>query len=97
MIARSLHQVLTLYTWFPFAGLIIFLLLIARFYQKFSGERTHYRWFVLPVMLFGVAVVRYSSIHQVTGDWLGDLALAIGGVLLVWLSVALVARMTARQ
>lgn len=97
MIPRSLHQVLALYTWFPLAGLIIFLLLIARFYQKFSGEPTHYRWFVLPVMLFGAAVVRYSSINQVTGDWLGDLAFAAGGLVLIGLSVALVARMITRR
>ncbi len=94
MIPRSLYQILTLYTWFPFAGLVIFLLLIARFYQKFSGERTHYRWFVLPVMLFGAAVVRYSSINQVAGDWLGDLSLAVGGLALIVLSMMLVARMT---
>ena len=97
MIPRSLHQILALYTWFPLAGLIIFLLLIARFYQKFSGERTHYRWFVLPVILFGAAVVRYSTINQVTGDWLGDLLLAVGGLALIVLSVILVSRMIAKK
>lgn len=95
MIPRSMHQILTLYTWFPLAGLIGFLLLIARFYQKFSGERTYFFWFVVPMVLFGAAVVRYSSINQVAGDWFGDLSLAIGGVALIVLSVRLVARMTA--
>jgi hypothetical protein len=95
VIPRSLHQILTLYSWFPFAGLIVFLLLIARFYQKFSGERTHFRWFVLPAVLFGAAVVRYSSINQVTGDWFGDLSMAVGGIILIVLSVRLVIGMTA--
>ena len=95
MTPRSLHQVLTLYTWFPLAGLLIFLLLIGRFYQKFSGERTWFLWFASPVILFGAAAVRYSSIEPTTGDWFGDLALALGGLILIGLCVALVARMTA--
>jgi hypothetical protein len=72
-----------LYSWFALAGLLLFLLLIARFYQRFSGEQTYFRLFSAPIILFGMATVRYASINQVAGDGLGDLLSLGAGVILV--------------
>ena len=38
-----------LYGWFILAALTLFLGLIARFYRKFSGERTFYPLFLVPL------------------------------------------------
>lgn len=84
MMAESLSQFLTLYTWFPLAALLLFFLMIARFYEKFSNKRTFFRWFVLPVLLFGIAYVRYASVEKVS-DTLADSLAALGGVLLIGL------------
>jgi hypothetical protein len=90
----SLNQLLTLYAWFPLATLLLFLLLIGRFYQKFSGERTFFRMFTVPILLFGTAAVRYASINAVMGDWIGDVLLASAGISLLCLSTVLYRRMT---
>jgi hypothetical protein len=86
-----------LYTWFPLAILLFFLLLIGRFYQKFSGERTFFRLFSLPMFLFGSGAVRYASINRVMGDTLGDVLIGIGGGALLVLCLALYRRMSMRR
>jgi hypothetical protein len=91
----TLNQILMLYTWFPLTALLFFLLLIARFYQKFSGERTLFRLFIVPIMLFGVAVVRYASINQMAQDSLGDILMALAGITLTGLCLLLYRRMSA--
>ncbi|NWG18364.1 MAG: hypothetical protein HXY41_17205 [Chloroflexi bacterium] len=92
--AVSLSQFLTLFGWFPVAIMLVFLLLIARFYQRFAGEKTSYELFAIPIVLFGAASVRYSSIDRVAGDTLGDLLLAAGGIALIVLCVSLYRLMT---
>ncbi|MEZ4670529.1 MAG: hypothetical protein R3E39_21690 [Anaerolineae bacterium] len=94
MAAVSVTQFLTLYTWFPLAFVLVFLLLIARFYQRFSSTRTYYEWFALPLFLFGAAAMRYSSVDQLAGDWIGDVLLGGGGIMLLALSLFLYYRMT---
>lgn len=90
----SLNQFLVLFTWFPLAMLLMFLLLIARFYQKFSGESTYYRLFLVPVILYGAAGARYASISRMTGDIVGDLLLAVSGFTLIGLCLYLYRQMT---
>ena len=87
--AVSISQFLTLYVWFPLAVVLVFLLLIARFYERFASEPTHFRLYVVPIVLFGTAAVRYSSIDQIGGDLLADLLLGAGGVMLVGLCLFL--------
>lgn len=89
----SLGQVLALLTWFPLAALIYIMLLIARFYQRFSGRRTYFRAFLIPIVMFGMASVRYASSERVTGDWIADLLLIVGGIVLIVLSLWLFWRM----
>ena len=94
MAAVSITQFLTLYTWFPLAFVLVFLLLIARFYQKFSSTRTYYEWFALPILLFGAATMRYTSIDQIAHDGIGDALLGTGGIFMLVLSIFLYYRMT---
>jgi hypothetical protein len=64
-------------------------MLIARFYQRSSGERTYYRLYIVPIVLFGGGIARYTSINFLAGDTLGDLLLAVSGLLLIALCVFL--------
>lgn len=82
MNSLSLSQFFVLYLWFPLAVLIGILVLIARFYERFSGRRTYYPLLVAAAVLFGVAVVRYAAAEQITGDLLADVLLAAAGLLL---------------
>jgi hypothetical protein len=84
-----------LYIWFPLAALLFLLLLIARFYEKFSGEQTYFKLFTLPIVLFGAATVRYASINRMAGDVWGDTIMAAGGVILMVACLFLYRRMTA--
>lgn len=78
-----------LYLWFPLAVILVFVLLIARFYQQFSGTRTYFRLFLLPIVLFGAAAVRYASLEVVAGDVWADVLLGIGGLVLSILCIRL--------
>jgi hypothetical protein len=97
VLSLSLNQILVLYTWFPLAALLFFLMLIGRFYERFSGQRTRFRWFVLPILLFGAAAVRYASSGRLTSDLLGDVLAAAGGVILIYLSISLYHLMTTNR
>ena len=89
MTSLSINQFLYLYSWFPLAALIFIVLLIARFYQNFSGERTYFSFYLVPLVLFGASAVRYASLNQVAGDMLGDILSGTAGVVLLYLSVLL--------
>ncbi|HEX2906868.1 MAG TPA: hypothetical protein VHO69_08415 [Phototrophicaceae bacterium] len=92
--AASVNQFFLLYGWFPLAILLVFLLLIARFYQRFANEYTYFRLFFIPIVLFGIAAVRYSSIDTIAGDTLADLLLGIAGITLIALCLFLYWLMT---
>jgi hypothetical protein len=94
VISITPNQILLLYTWFPLASLIAITLLIARFYEGFSGDRTYYQWFLVPLVLFGVGSVRYASIDRIAGDSLGDMLMGGAGVVLIGLSLRLYRLMT---
>jgi hypothetical protein len=94
MSAVSISQFLMLYAWFPLSILLIFLLLIARFYGRTSGERMYFGWFVVPVILFGAATARYSSLNRIAGDSLGDVLFAGAGAFLIVMCVFLYHVMT---
>lgn len=89
MTSLSINQFLYLYSWFPLAALIFIVLLIARFYEKFSGERTYFSFYLIPLVLFGASAVRYASINRVAGDMVGDLFAGAAGVVLLYLSLLL--------
>lgn len=91
MKADAFNQLIILYGWFLLVGLIVFLMLIARFYQRFAGEKTYYQFFLIPMMLFGVQVVRRTNFSH---DPIGNVAAALGGLTLLALSILLYRRMT---
>lgn len=94
MTTAALSQVLLLYGWFALSALLLFLLAIARFYQKFSGERTYFHWFIMPIVLYGIGAVRYASIDRIAHDVLADGMLGAAGVIAIVLSVRLYHLMT---
>ena len=65
------------------------MLLIARFYQKFSGQRTYFWYYGVVVVLFGVVAVRYASVGIVIGDKFTDIVSMIAGGILLLLCVIL--------
>lgn len=95
MAAESLNQLLLLYSGFALAALLFFLVFIARFYEQFSGERTGYRLFMFTLACYAIGWIRYASIDQSSGDAAGDLALGLGGILLL-LHVLLLNRLMTR-
>ena len=94
LITRLLH----IYSFLILCILILFLFLIARFYEKKAKERTLYWLFLIPLMLYLVSGIRYVlSSWGITGDPIGDVSLAIGGGLLLYLGHSLLTRMMGRR
>lgn len=94
MDSPSIHQFLTIYTWFGLAALLFLIALIARKYEQLSKERTYYQLFVLPVIAFAVAAVQQTHRDRVVGDALGDVMMLIGGVMLAAVCVHMYHLMT---
>ena len=94
MTTISLHQALTIFSWFALAVLLVILLLIARFYEYMSGERTRFWLFGAPIVIFGMASARYAFIDRMTGDVLGDVLWMLGGIVLAGMCVFLYNLMT---
>lgn len=89
----SFNQLLTLYSWFPLAALLMVMLLIARFYEKFSGSRMYFRGFFVLLVLFAAAAIRYTNLGDISGDVFGDLASGFAGILLSVLCLVVYWRM----
>jgi hypothetical protein len=88
----SLYQALTIYAWFPLAFTLAVLLLIARFYERFSAARTHWRLYALPIFGYAGAHVREAAVAM-SDDVLADLLHAASGILLLVLTIRLSALM----
>lgn len=89
----AFSQLLPLYTWFLLAALLGFMLLIGRFYQRFSGEKTFYWLFAVPILLFGAEAVRQTRL-QVVNEPVELLVSVVAGGLVIGLSALLYWRMT---
>lgn len=92
----SIHQFLTLYTWFPLAALLLFMLLIARFYHKFSRVATYHWLYLVPIILYGFVFVRMSSLPPQQSDLVIHVISAIAGGCLLFLSILLLRLMMTR-
>jgi hypothetical protein len=55
-------QALILFSWFPLAFTLTVMMLIGRFYQRFSGRQTRWPWLAAPLVLFAAAVVREANV-----------------------------------
>lgn len=93
MSTEALGALLAVYAWFPLTVLIFMMMLIARFYGRFSHRQTYYWAYAVPIVCFGGAAVRYAALSNVRGDALGDGLASLGGVVLIALSVRLAQQM----
>jgi hypothetical protein len=93
----SLHQFLTIFVWFGISALVFFLALIARFYERLSGQRTYYRFFSVPVMALALATLRFASLDVGAGDAVGDLLLFGSGTVLAALCLRIYRLMTSGE
>ncbi|HKZ85619.1 MAG TPA: hypothetical protein VJ793_18430 [Anaerolineae bacterium] len=89
-----LAGILTIAFWSIVEILLVILYAIARFYQATSGQVSHYRLFVIPMILLGAGGVRYALLGDFVDDPLGDALFVAGSVFLVTLSAWLVRLMT---
>jgi drug/metabolite transporter (DMT)-like permease len=80
---ESLHQFLTLYQWFALALLILFVALIARFYERFQQKPTYYRLYAVSVALLGAFAVRDASMPPRVPDPISEALLLLGGGVLL--------------
>lgn len=90
----NLSQITILLIWVLIAFLTGVIFLIARFYQKNSGESTRYPLFLVPLLLFLAGTLRFASIGQMAGDALGGLLWFLGAVLQTLLVLMLYRQMT---
>ena len=97
MSSVSLHQFLTLYSWFPLAALLLFLLLIARFYARFSGQRTYHWLYLVPIIGAGIVVVRSANTREPSEDIFLVTTSLISGVILIVLVIRLARLMLAHK
>ncbi len=93
----SLHQFLTLYNGFAVTILLLFLLLIARFYQGFSGRRTFFRWYLVPMLLLIWIAIRTAGLPIATSDSTIEVLMGIAGITLFILLCILAYWMLYRQ
>jgi hypothetical protein len=93
----SLHQFLTLYSWFPLAALLLFLLLIARFYARFSDQRTYHWLYLVPMIGSGIVVVRSANVDHLSQDPFAMTASLVSGVVLIVLVIQLARMMLAHK
>lgn len=89
-----LNTILMVYTWFPLAALLAILLMIARFFQVQTQVNASYGWFLVPIVLFGIAVAYQASIGKSLAAPVADALFLAGGLVLTWLCVGLYRRMT---
>jgi len=74
-------SLLTFYIWGVVCLLLFFLFAIARFYQKKSGRNSFYSYFLVPIVFFAAAAIRYAvPTPQIVGDLWGDILRFVGGV-----------------
>ncbi len=79
-----LHIVLIALIGLGTAGVLMFLLLIARFFQVKSGQPTRYSLFAVALICFFVGALRYAFLQKsYVGDVLADSALFMGGLLVI--------------
>ncbi len=87
--------VLSFYVGCAIAVLQIFLFLIARFYQRMTGERTRPGLFLVSAALLLAGDLLYvSQVPQLAGNTLADVFLLAGGCVLVGSSYPLLRAMT---
>ena len=76
--------ILTIYIWGVVCILAYCLFAIARFYEQKAGQKSYYVVFLVPIVLFAGAAIRYLWIvPQIAGDPWGDIMRFTGGIALM--------------
>jgi len=95
---QTIGSILVLFSWIIVAALLLFLFLIGRFYEIQFRQRSYYRLFLLPLVLFLAGATWYLFNTQ---DFVGlpgpDLLFLVGGVVLTDLGYSLYRLMMARK
>ena len=94
--AFTAHYALTLIAWVLSAALIWILMLIARYFQRLSGQQTHARLLAIPILCFGLAALRTISINS-PADPLADVFGCVGGLSLIGLTLSIYYTMMRRH
>lgn len=81
-------QALILFAWFPLAFLLAVMLLIARFYDRFSPHHTYWRLYGIPILGYAVAFVREANTGTPV-DMLADQMHTVSGLITLVLTVRL--------
>lgn len=93
-----LDRLLTLYSWLAIGALIGMLALIARFYQLRSGERSHYRLFLIPLALLVIGgLLQALGGKFPAGEPASEALFCLGGSGLLGLGYLLLQLMTVRR
>lgn len=92
-----LAKLLLLLIWLGVGVLIILLFRIGRFWQSQTGLKSYHQAFLIPLVFFLLAALRYimtnfAAMH--IGDVLGDVLSFIGGISLILAGYILLKRMT---
>ena len=88
-------SLLTIYAWVAVGIVIYFLFAIGKFYEEKSGRRSYYPLFLISLVLFVFAAIRYAGeAPAITGDFWGDLPRFFGGLILGGMSFFLLRLMT---
>lgn len=86
----TLTLVIDALSWIGVTLLVFFLWRIARFYERSSGERAYSWLFLPPLLLLPLGAAWYLAVDPAfVHAPEGDVLLSIGGILLLWASVAL--------
>jgi ABC-type anion transport system duplicated permease subunit len=97
-LTQTINSILLLYSWIVVTILILFLFLIGRFYEIKLGQRSNYQLFLLPLVLFLVAILWYTlfardsagaPLQDFVGAFWPDLLYLVGGLLLTVLCYSL--------
>ena len=93
--AQVFDTLLTIYVWIVAVVIIFFLFLIARFFQRKSGQRSYFELYVVPAVLFLMAGARYLFWGtSYVGDPIADCLLFFAGATTIGLSSYLFILMT---
>ena len=84
-----------LYIWIALAILLFFLSAIARFYEKKAGQRSYYQAFIVSILLFGAATIRYLFTSPLfIGDFWGAGLRLLASIVVIGFGVFLLNLMT---
>ncbi|MBN1286743.1 MAG: hypothetical protein JXB47_15195 [Anaerolineae bacterium] len=89
-----LVRALTFYTWVLVSGGVLTVLLIARFFEQTSQQKTRYWLFLVPLGFFALGAWRHIALGRFIGDALGGLLWFVGALVLIVQCLVLYRQMT---